>query len=131
MSAATGVPTDRSDDTIHGVMRGLTIEKTDVMPGWVGLSVSGEIDLATVEDLDRDIKGVLADATENLVVDLSGTDFMDSTGLRCLVMADRSFREAGRKFALVVNGGPVSRLIDLSGVDTELMVVADVGELSD
>lgn len=111
-------------------MRGLNIVKSDINPAWVSLSVTGEIDLATVDALETDIKTFLEEGKGNLAVDLTATDFMDSTGLRCLVMADRSFREANRQFALVISGGPISRLIDLSGVDSTIEIVKSADQLN-
>lgn len=110
-------------------MTGLTINRNEIGSDWVALGVTGEIDLATVDVLERDIKSFLDSEHGNLAIDLTGADFMDSTGLRCLVMADRSFREADRRFALVIAGGPISRLIDLSGVDTKIDIVATTDEL--
>jgi anti-anti-sigma factor len=54
---------------------------------------------------------------------------MDSTGLKALVMANRRYQESGREFALAISGGPVSRLIDLSGVDASIRIVASTDDL--
>ncbi len=111
-------------------MTGLIIDKSDVGNDWVSLSIAGEIDLATVDQLERELKDCQESGSGNLVVDLSGADFMDSSGLRCLVMADRSYRDAGRRFALVVENGPISRLIELSGVEATIEVVSSIEELA-
>ena len=111
-------------------MTGLIIDKSDLGNDWVSLYISGEIDLATVDQLEKDLKHCQESGSGNLVVDLTGADFMDSSGLRCLVMADRSYRDAGRRFALVVENGPISRLIELSGVEATIEVVASVEELA-
>lgn len=110
-------------------MTGLIIDKSDYGSDWVSLAVSGEIDLATVDQLEKDLKACLDTGSGNLVVDLTGADFMDSAGLRCLVMADRSYRESGRQFALVVTNGPISRLIELSGVEATIDIVSSHEEL--
>jgi anti-anti-sigma factor len=111
-------------------MTGLIIDKSDLGNDWVSLSISGEIDLATVDQLEKDLKLCHESGSGNLVVDLTGADFMDSSGLRSLVMADRSYRDAGRRFALVVENGPISRLIELSGVEATIEVVSSVEELA-
>ncbi|CAN5775077.1 anti-sigma factor antagonist [soil metagenome] len=110
-------------------MTGLIIDKSDYDGDWVSLSVSGEIDLATVDQLERDLKDCHESGSGNLAVDLTGADFMDSSGLRCLVMADRAYRESGRRFALVVHNGPISRLIELSGIEATSEVVSSYEEL--
>jgi anti-anti-sigma factor len=108
---------------------GLTIHNTELTNGWVSIAVEGEVDLATVDDLQEAIDAVLADREHHLVVDLTSSSFMDSTGLKALVMSHRKFDEDGRSFAIAVDGGPISRLIDLSGVDKTIRTVKSVEEL--
>lgn len=112
-------------------MRGLTIRNQQLSNGWTSIAVEGEVDLATVEQLQQAIDDVFADSGEHLVVDLTGSSFMDSTGLKALVMSNRKFDEAGRSFAIAVSPGPISRLVDLSGVNTTIRTVDSVDELVD
>lgn len=109
-------------------MTGLIIDKAE-FGDWITLAVSGEIDLATVDQLEKDLKACHEEDAGNLAVDLTGADFMDSTGLRCLVMTDRSYRDSGRQFALIVSNGPISRLIELSGVESTIEIVSSREEL--
>lgn len=112
-------------------MRGLSIRNHQLSNGWVSIEVEGEVDLATVDELQQAIDAVFADSKEGLVVDLTGSSFMDSTGLKALVMSNRKFDEAGRSFAIAVSAGPISRLVDLSGVNTTIRTVDTVDELVD
>lgn len=89
------------------------------------MAIEGEIDLATAQQLADALESVRVNGTSNLVVDLNGAPFMDSTGLKTLVLAQRKFAEDGRQFALAVRGGPISRLIDLSGVEGPMRVVSN------
>lgn len=112
-------------------MRGLDIAQATLPDAdWAVLAVAGEIDLATVSGLEQAIKDVLDQGTSNLVIDLSETNFMDSTGLRVLIMADREFKEGDRSLAILVKPGPISRLLDVSGMHELLRVIADTAELS-
>ncbi|HJQ77589.1 MAG TPA: STAS domain-containing protein [Acidimicrobiia bacterium] len=111
-------------------MRGLTINTQDLTGGWTSLAVKGEIDLATVEELQTAINNIAENGAQHLVIDLTGSSFMDSTGLKALVMASRRFDEEGRSFAIAVSGGPVSRLIDLSGVSTSIRIVESPDEVT-
>jgi anti-sigma B factor antagonist len=110
-------------------MTGLSITSSELPGGWQCLAVEGEIDLATVPELERAIDAVFNANSQPLAVDLRNTSFMDSTGLKALVMASRRFDEKDRRFAIAVGGGPVSRLIDLSGVDGSIRVVDTVDDL--
>lgn len=111
-------------------MTGVSITSQELSNGWVSIAVEGEVDLATVEKLQAAIDAVLGGSGSHLVVDLTATSFMDSTGLKALITSHRSFDEEGRSFAIAVNGGPVSRLIDLSGVDKTIPTVKSVHEVT-
>jgi len=108
----------------------MTIRSRELSNGWVAIEVEGEVDLATVDELEGAIRSVQDHGDANLVVDLTGSSFMDSTGLKALVMASRSFDSAGREFAIAVGGGPVSRLLDLSGVNNAIRTVERVEDLA-
>lgn len=108
---------------------GLTISNRELSNGWVSITVEGEVDLATVDELQSAIDAVLENGGHHLVVDLTASSFMDSTGLKALVMSHRTFDEVGRSFAIAIDSGPVSRLIDLSGVDKTIRTVRSVEEL--
>jgi anti-sigma B factor antagonist len=51
------------------------------------IAVRGEMDLATVPDLELAIDAAIERPLLLLVLDLEGVTFMDSTGLACLVRA--------------------------------------------
>lgn len=108
---------------------GLTISNRDLSNGWISIAVEGEVDLATVDELQAAIDAVFADGGGHVVVDLTSSSFMDSTGLKALVLSHRKFDDVGRSFAIAVEGGPISRLIDLSGVDKTIRTVPNVEDL--
>lgn len=110
-------------------MTGLTISNSELANGWQCIAVEGEVDLATVEELESAIDRVFSDNSHPLVIDLRESSFMDSTGLKALVMANRQFDESGRSFAVAVSGGPVARLIDLSGVESSVRIVESTDDL--
>lgn len=110
-------------------MKGLTIRNSELPSGWHCIVVEGEVDLATVQELERAIDSVFSSNSHPLVIDLRESSFMDSTGLKALVMANRRFDESERLFAVAVSGGPVSRLFDLSGVDSSVRIVESTDDL--
>lgn len=109
----------------------LVIETSELSDSWTAMTVEGEIDLATADDLGAAIEAVRDTASGNLVVDLNKASFMDSTGLKTIVMASRSFADEDRELVLAVEGGPISRLIDLSGVDSSIRVVPKPDDVLD
>ena len=101
----------------------LNIETKNLSDDWLSVIVEGEIDLATADELSAALDHALSNGTEHVVVDLNQSPFMDSTGLKTLVMAQRRMSEADRQLVLAVKGGPISRLIDVSGVASSIRVV--------
>lgn len=85
------------------------------------IALTGELDVAGSALLEQEIERVAADhAPRTLVLDLSGLDFMDSTGLRLVVLADARAREAGRRFVLVRGVADVHRVFEITRMDERL-----------
>jgi anti-anti-sigma factor len=86
--------------------------------------VWGEVDCATAPRL----AGTLAEMTEqgrlNLVVDLSGVYFMDSTGLAVLAVAHKRLQQAGGSLVLAGPTPAVRRSLEITGLD-QMMPVTD------
>ena len=86
--------------------------------------VWGEVDCATAPRL----AATLADMTEqgrlNLVVDLSGVYFMDSTGLAVLAVAHKRLLQAGGGLVLAGPTPAVRRSVEITGLD-KMMTVTD------
>ena len=90
----------------------------------------GELDISTASRLEDDLRRIEADGPALLVLDLSGLDFMDSTGLRLLISADSRAREAGRRLVLVKGNQMVQRVLRLTRLDERLTIVEDPGALA-
>ena len=88
------------------------------------LNLSGELDLATVGELEAALASRL-DAGENVVVDLRSLAFMDSSGVRALVAAHQSAQSGNGSLVIVraPRGSEVDRVIDVSGIATALGMV--------
>lgn len=88
------------------------------MNGALVIAISGEVDGAAETQFDQHVvDGVSTTEAERVVLDLSRVEFMDSTGLRMLLLCKRRAEERGIPLALALaSDSPVSRLIDLSGV---------------
>ena len=81
---------------------GLRVVSRDVGDQTV-VEVAGEIDVATADTL-RERLGTLIDRQHvDLVVDLRGVSFMDSTGLGLLVGTLKRVRTAGGRLQLVID----------------------------
>ena len=86
-------------------------------PTTVRLSVE-EVDRASIAQLEAELAGALRAHTGEgpLIVDLGGVRFLDSSGIRALLDADRAAGENGGRVNLVGATGVVRRALEVSGV---------------
>jgi anti-anti-sigma factor len=98
--------------------RSLAIEKWDFDDGLV-LSVVGEVDIASVHELQEALRHADGD---RVWIDLTGVDFIDSTGLTTLVLAHRRLDEPTRRLALICPEGSVRRVLEIAGIDRVIPV---------
>jgi len=87
------------------------------------VAVEGEIDMSNSDDLRSYLQRYVAAGYERIAVDMSGVSFVDSTGLRAVVMTSLDLRAVGE--VTVRNPSPIVRaLIDLSGLQETLPIEA-------
>ena len=97
----------RIDETLQGTTR--------------VLEVRGELDLATAPTLGQRIRRPLFwEGTENVIVDLSGVSFLDSSGVSALLLSVSHARALGRAVAFVCPEGDVLRRLHTYGLDSML-----------
>jgi len=77
------------------------------------LRLIGELDLATYESLLEAARGQMG-GPDGLTLDMSGLTFMDSKGLRAILILHREL--GGRPIRLVAPSRTVLRVLEVSGV---------------
>ena len=91
--------------------------RTEERADHVRLVVTGELDFYREPDLRGALEALLAQSPpQRLVLDIGGLQFLDSAGLRVLLVCRDRCRSADVPFRLAVAPGPVTRLLDLAGV---------------
>jgi anti-sigma B factor antagonist len=93
------------------------------------IGVSGELDLASSPELERELERGASSDVELLIIDLRKLEFMDSTGLSVLVRGHQKATQNGKEFAVVKGPQQVERLLSLTGVAERLTVVDRPEEL--
>jgi anti-sigma B factor antagonist len=89
------------------------------------IAATGELDLSGAAILEAEIERLAAEPDLGTVVlDLRGLEFMDSSGLRLVVLADMRARDAGRRFALVPGPETVHRVFEITRMSDRLDFVA-------
>ena len=87
---------------------------------------AGEIDLYTAPRLHNELSAVIANATPNsrIVVDMSGVDFCDSTGMNVLLSCLRQVRERGGELKLAAPRPAVMKILQVTGLDSVFTIDA-------
>jgi anti-sigma B factor antagonist len=92
--------------------------------GAIEVSVQGELDLGSAPELEQALERELA-AGNDVLLDLSRVDFIDSTGLRAIVASVRTAKAVGSKLKLKPDlPAHARRLMEIVGL-LPFMPVAD------
>jgi anti-anti-sigma factor len=79
------------------------------------LTLSGDLDLASSPSLERELTAVESAGARQVVIDLGGVGFMDSTGLQALLRArERATTQEGVQLALKRGPHQVQRVFELT-----------------
>jgi anti-sigma B factor antagonist len=82
----------------------------------VTVSVSGDVDLSTVAELERAIVVAVDGDAPYVVVDLTEVTFIDSAGINTLLKSRRLADGHGRRFRVVNATGVIRDVLDMTGV---------------
>jgi anti-sigma B factor antagonist len=95
--------------------------RLEVIANGPNLVVRGEIDAHVAATLAGHLDP-LPGTDGDVRVDVSGVDFVDSSGLRVFIDAHQRARAADRRLVIVQPSRAVSRLLDISGLAGHLDV---------
>ena len=93
------------------------------------LRLTGELDLASTPIFERALEDAELDTAPLVVLDLDELEFVDSTGLRIILLAHERSRERGQEFAITPGSPQVQRLLSITSVTDHLHVIASPDEL--
>ena len=95
------------------------------------VALRGELDMLTVSKVAEVIDGLepQADGVRHLVLDLRGLTFMDSSGLHELIKQNEFARSNRHNLAVVRGTEAIDRLLEVTGVKDNLVLVDDPDDL--
>jgi anti-sigma B factor antagonist len=102
---------------VHRLGLSTRVERISVVVG-----VEGELDIATVGDLEGTIQTAVGVNGPWLILDLSGLDFMDSSGLNAIINTYRLVGEHGGAIALAAPNERVEKVVRLVGLHRQIPV---------
>jgi anti-sigma B factor antagonist len=97
----------------------------------VVIAPTGELDLSGAAILQAELDRLADDGdVSGVVLDLRGLAFMDSSGLRLVVLADMQARDVGRRFAIVRGDETVHRVFEITRMSDRLDFVESPEQLA-
>lgn len=94
-------------------------------PGITVAALHGEVDLSSSPRARSAILKSL-NAGESLLVDLSGVDYIDSSGIASLVEGFRLARDKQLNFGLLAVSDPAMRVLQLARLDQVFPIYVDI-----
>jgi anti-sigma B factor antagonist len=104
----------------HGAVSGsidFRLEEDRPRAGTVVVSVHGDLDLHSADELGDRLVGVAEGGATSVVVDLSDVEFVDSQGLGALLRGTRRLGGSAGRFRLVVPAPQIRRIFEITALD--------------
>jgi anti-anti-sigma factor len=101
---------------------GLWVDRT-ADPDRLELALCGELDTDTLPTAQDEVAAAEAEAPPLLVLDLSGLRYVDSTGVRLVLLAQHVADDAQRRLAVRLGHGQTRRMFDMLGITGRLEVL--------
>ena len=90
------------------------------------VTICGEIDLYTAPRLHSELAGLLAEGMPpRVVIDMSGVEFCDSTGMNVLLSCLRRARERGGELEIAAPKPAVRKILQVTGLDSVFTLIED------
>ena len=89
------------------------------------VTVSGRVDSSNAPSLDSELKTVMNNGRHNIVLELSGVNYMSSAGLRAVVSALRECKRQGGDVRLANVSARVDEVLSLAGLNSIFQIFDD------
>lgn len=101
----------------------LEIEEVVSRSGVAVMLLSGDVDLMGRDKLLDAVQRVCGEAASDVIIDLSGVEFMDSTGLNALVLAQRHCARRGVELLVTGASTRIRQMFSITGAEGALTIL--------
>lgn len=91
--------------------------RNSALAGAAGVAVRGDVDAATAPILQDALDDAVRATDGALVLDLTGVEFLDSSGINVLLRVRALLGRTDRPLVLVCPPGPPRRVLELAGIE--------------
>ena len=104
----------------------LGIEVDESRPPHVVVAVRGEVDIATAPKLREKLVELASQGAQQVVVDLDGVEFLDSTGLGVLIGGMKRLRGLDGDLTLVCTQPRILKVFEITGLNRAFTIYETV-----
>jgi len=104
----------------------MQIDVQDSSPDLVIVTISGDVDLSTSRELQGELRRVVANHPQKLIVDLSDVPYMDSSGVATLVETMQLARKGQTRLVLTSLKERVRSIFEIARLDSVFTIVDDL-----
>ena len=93
--------------------------------------VAGEVDMSHEDELRGELRNAVASDSSGIVVDLTECEFIDSSGVRALLLsreAQNSGNEGSEHLAVAASSEQILRILSVMGIDRVIPIRATIEE---
>src|ERR1051325_7181054 len=94
----------------------LRVETRTPREGVAVIALGGEVDVYTSPRVQEEIVNLLNGGTHKLIVDLTGVEYLDSTGLGVLIGGLKRARERDGDLKLICDNVRILRIFEITGL---------------
>lgn len=95
------------------------------------VKLDGEVDVYTAPRLKEELVALIQGGCTNLILDLEGVGFIDSSGLGVLVSALRRVRERDGSVRIVCTRESILKIFRITGLDKVFPIFSDAAVASE
>jgi anti-sigma B factor antagonist len=94
------------------------------------VTIRGEVDMSHEDELRAELRRAVAAGTDGIVVDLTECEFIDSTGVRALLLSREAqhAKEDSERLAVAAASEQILRILSVMGIDRVIPIRATVDE---
>jgi anti-anti-sigma factor len=116
----------RSGDTAQRGPKPRFTFDVERMPGAARVTLTGELDVVCADVFRRRFTDLADDEPEQVVIDLRGLTFLDSTGLALLLRVNEMSRDLGFGLSIVsAEGDAAAKIFRMTGTNAILPLIAE------
>ena len=90
------------------------------------VAVTGEVDLFTAPEFKQRVTAPIAAGVDHVIVDLTGTTFIDSSSLGVLIGAHRRLKQRGGRLVVACDGEAIIKTFRITGLDGVFTIVSSL-----